>query len=114
MSAVSGRLAVSVAMVVTECCRSALLTQLFGVVESDPLTLVAYDGRFMLGAVIVDAKIFVELTNGWEWVRRYREENMIVYRYLIYTHVRSTSVPLFQLRRFFRLLRSNLCAKTRL
>ena len=40
-------------------------------------------------------KCFVELTNGWEWVRRYEEKNPIVYNYLDYMFVRSASVPFF-------------------
>ena len=49
-----------------KCCRSAVLTQLFAVVDSDPLTLVAYNGRFLLGASIVDTEMSVELVNGAE------------------------------------------------
>jgi len=84
---------VPVTIVVIFCYRSALLAQLFAVVDSDPLTLVAYAGRLMSESSIVDAKIFVELVGGLEWVNRYRKKNKIVFQYLNYSHVRSASVP---------------------
>ena len=83
------RLAVSLRIDVTECCRSPLLTQLFGVVESDPLTLVAYEGMIMLGKTIVDAEMLVELANGPEFTGRYWGKNMLVWYYLTYKFVRS-------------------------
>ena len=98
-----------------EYCRSPLLTQLFGVVDSDPLTLVAYEGRFVLEALILDAKMFVELVDGHELALRYRGKHILVYRYLRYIFVRLAPVPLVSaVKCFFRVSRSNLCATTRL
>ncbi|KAJ8086050.1 hypothetical protein PM082_004869 [Marasmius tenuissimus] len=51
------------------CRRSALLTQIFAVAESDALTLIAHD----------------ELANGIEFAGRYWQKNWIVYYYLSYT-----------------------------
>ena len=84
-----------VKVIVTECCRSPLITQLFAVVESDPFTLVAYNGRLMLAASIVDVEIFVELAEGNEFLLCYWEKSALVYNYLIYTLVCSASEPLF-------------------
>ncbi|KAK1215638.1 hypothetical protein PQX77_021762 [Marasmius sp. AFHP31] len=50
------------------CHRSARLTQVFAVTESDGLTLLVYN----------------ELVNGGEFVKRYSNKNRIVYRYLNY------------------------------
>ena len=73
------------------CYRSPLLTQLFGVVDSDPFTLVAYEGKFMLEALIVDAEILLELVNADKFTDHYWEKDKIVYHYLDCTFVRSAS-----------------------
>ena len=89
MPAVSGQV-VFLAVVVMECYRSPLLTQLFAVVDSDPLILIAYNGRFMLGASIVDAEMLVELAKGDDFISTWNK-NMLVCYYLSYTFVGSRS-----------------------
>ncbi|KAJ8086046.1 hypothetical protein PM082_004865 [Marasmius tenuissimus] len=56
------------------CRRSALLTQLFAVAESDALTMIVHD----------------ELANGIEFAGRYWQKNSIVFYYISYTHLVAT------------------------
>jgi len=82
----------SLTIVVTECCGSPLLTQLFVVVDSDPLTLTAYNGKEVtLGTLIISAEIIVEIVNGLEWIGWYWNKDTLAWFYLKYSYVSSSS-----------------------
>ena len=67
------------------------LPQIFGVVESDPLTVLAHDRKSLPAGLIVGAEGFADLANGEEFSNRYRHKDRIVYYYLKHTVVRPAS-----------------------
>ncbi|KAK1233558.1 hypothetical protein PQX77_003280 [Marasmius sp. AFHP31] len=64
---------------------SALLKQVFAVVESNVMTLIAHDGRFFVGNSDCGYSEATELANGFEITSRYWRKEWIVYYYLDYT-----------------------------
>ncbi|KAK1227384.1 hypothetical protein PQX77_009622 [Marasmius sp. AFHP31] len=65
--------------------KSALLKQVFAVVESNVMTLIAHDGRFFVGNSDCGYSEATELANGFEITSRYWRKEWIVYYYLDYT-----------------------------
>ena len=68
-----------------------MLPQIFGVVESDPLTVLAHDCKYLSAGSIVGAEGFVDLANGAEFSDRYLEKDLLLFHYLQYTLVRLAS-----------------------